>query len=525
MKKNKPVILVILDGFGASPVQEGNAILAARMPYFDNLLANYPKVLLHASAAEVGLEIGEVGNSEVGHLNLGTGRITLQSLSRINEAIANKSFFANQSLNNACKFVCDNNSTLHLLGLASNGGVHSHIDHLLNLLILAKEKGVKKVSIHLITDGRDTEQKCALKFVDLINNQINKLGIGQISTISGRFYAMDRDKNWDRIKLAYDAIVNNQGKNELDVKTAINNSYKNGENDENITPIVLKGSDNIKDNDAVIFYNFRQDRAQELAATLVEENFNNFSRGQKKNIFFSGFVSYGDEPNTMTQVAFFQPKIENQLASILSTSNFTQLHAAETEKYAHVTYFFNGGQEQPFTGEERILVASPKVKSYDQKPEMSLNEVTDSFLINLKKKMKNFAVINFANADMVGHTGNYQQTTKACETIDSNLAKIIQFADQNQINLLVVADHGNAEQMINPLDQSIDKNHTTNPVPFILVGSDFKNSQTNFSIDDKMAFFASEPVGVIADVAPTIIDLLGVMPPSEMNGQSLKELI
>ncbi len=523
--KNK-VILVILDGFGASPVEEGNAVLNAKMPNFDKLLASYPKALLHASATEVGLEMGEVGNSEVGHLNLGTGRIIMQNLSRINESIKNKTFFTNKSLLNAYDFVKKNNSTLHLMGLVSNGGVHSHIDHLLALLDLAKEKQINNVSIHMITDGRDTPSKMSQKFVDMVDKKIQKIGLGQISTICGRYYAMDRDKNWDRTEAAYNLIVNGKGQQADDASSAIDSSYARGENDENIKPTILTNAKLIKSNDSVICFNFRQDRTTQISATLIEEKFDHFKRLNPPKIFFVGFVSYGDEPNMMTQIAFFQSDTKNQLASIVSQNNLTQLHAAETEKYAHVTRFFNGGQEEEFKGESRILVPSPKVKSYDQKPQMSLPIVINKFITQYKHSMPNFSVINFANPDMVGHTGNFKAAVKACEIVDENIGKIFALTTKIGANLIITADHGNCEQMISPHDQKIDKNHTTNPVPLVLACSDLKLTDTKeFSLEEKMAFFSQEPVAVIADISPTILDLLGLQKSKEMNGQSLKDLI
>ncbi len=523
--KSRPLILVILDGFGASSVEEGNSILSAKMPNLDYLYANFPKTLLHASASEVGLEPGEVGNSEVGHLNLGTGRIVMQDLTRINESIKNKSFFSNKSLINACNKVNKNNSTLHLIGLVSNGGVHSSINHLLALMDLAKIQQVQKLSIHIITDGRDTPAKSAQQFIQIIDKKINEIKIGQISTICGRFYAMDRDKNWERTQKAYDLIVSGMGKKFSNAQSAIENAYENNQNDENIEPSLLDNANLIRSNDSVICFNFRQDRTSQIASTLIDDNFSSFQRKNQPKIFFSGFVSYGDEPDINTQVAFFQSETSNQLASIVSQNNFLQLHASETEKYAHVTYFFNGGHEKEFQGESRILIPSPKVESYDLVPEMSLEKVVDQFILNFKKNMPHFSVINFANPDMVGHTGNLQSAIKACEFVDKNLAKIIKLSQELDANLIITSDHGNCEQMISPHDGSIDKNHTTNPVPMVLACPELKLSDNNFSLEEKISFFSQEPTGVIADISPTIIDLLNLQHPEEMTGQSLKDLI
>jgi len=522
MSEIKPVVLVILDGFGISPVTEGNAIYNARTPIFDDIIKNYPTVLLHASGQEVGLEFGEIGNSEVGHLNLGTGRVIMQDLPRIDLAIESKTFFENTEMKEACKLVKKNQSTLHLIGLASNGGVHSHINHLFAIMELAKKEKVSSVAIHVITDGRDTPPKKANDFIKKINEKIKSLKIGKIASVVGRFYAMDRDRHWsDRTKIAYDLWTKGLGNEYESAEAAVDEKYKNGETDENLSPIIIDKNLIIKDADAVIFYNFRIDRTKQIAKAIIDPNFDDFSRDKiLKNLFFVSFTNYGFEPTKNVRIAFFSDKIKNCLAETLNLNNLSHLHVAETEKYAHVTYFFNGGIERPFSREERLLIPSLRISSYELKPEMSAKEICKNFIPYFQKRLPNFTVLNFANPDMVGHTGNYRATVKGVETVDIYLGKIISMLEKYDARVVVTADHGNAEQMINPETGEIDKEHTTNPVPFVIISGEKKETGL-----DKMTLTTQQPVAVLADVAPTVMSFLEVKQPKEMNGQNLRDII
>ena len=520
--KNKPVILVIMDGFGITAMDSGNSVLHAKTPNFDKIISNYPTALLSASGQEVGLEFGEIGNSEVGHLNIGTGRVIMQDLPRINLSIEDKSFFANKELIDACCHVNKNKSRLHLVGLTSDGGVHSHLDHLLALIDFAKNQKIKNVYIHMITDGRDTSPKVAKNYIKKINDKISKCGVGKIATICGRFYAMDRDNHWeDRTKLAYDLWTNGIGENIDNAESAIDASYKAGENDENIKPKMIEKEGTVKDKDALIFYNYRIDRTRQITESLIDPNFKNFKRNNYlKNMMFVMFTNYGFEPTRMVKIAFFARNIELPLGEIISKSKLSQFHIAETEKYAHVTYFFNGGKEKPYASEERILVPSPRIESYDKKPEMSAKEVTKKLLTFYNNKKPDFIVVNFANPDMVGHTGNYNATVKAVETVDSCIGEIIKIAEKGEANAIITADHGNCEQMINPETSEEYKEHTTNAVPFTIISD--KKQDTGFS---KEALGGLQPVAVLADIAPTVIDFLEIKKPNKMNGQSLRNII
>lgn len=524
MKNKKSVVLIILDGFGLSPITEGNAVYQAKTPFFDSLIRSYPTTTLHASGQEVGLGFGEMGNSEVGHLNLGTGRIVMQDLPRINQAIENQSFFENKELLEVYQFVKKNKSTLHLLGLTSTGGVHSHLDHLFALLDLAKKEKVKQVAIHLITDGRDTPPKKAIEYVKRIEEKIKQLELGKISTVCGRFYAMDRDKHWqDRSQLSYDLLTQGKGQKFDNVEQAIKSGYNQGESDENLTPKVISGINIISKNDAVIFYNFRADRAKQLSQALIDPNFKKFKREKFiQNLLFVSFTNYGYEPTPMVKIAFFSQEIKNPLAEVLARNNLTQLHIAETEKYAHITYFFNGGQEKALSQEEKILVPSPRINSYDKKPEMSTREISKKFLVYFKNKEPSFSIINFANPDMVGHTGNFQAAIKGIETVDGCLKDIIITLKKSAVKFIITADHGNAEQMINPETKDIDKEHTTNPVPFILVDKERKKLSGGY---DKISLTTTRPTAVLADVTATVLDLLDLPKPSAITGQSLKDFI
>jgi 2,3-bisphosphoglycerate-independent phosphoglycerate mutase len=521
MENIQPVLLIIMDGFGLSPITEGNAVYQAKTPCFDNLIRNYPTALLHASGQEVGLSFGEMGNSEVGHLNLGTGRVVIQDLPRINQSIKSGVFFENAELIEACEYANKNSSTLHLIGLASNGGVHSHIDHLLSLIELAGRQKVKKVAIHMITDGRDTSPKVAKSFVKKIEEKIKSSGTGTIATVIGRYYAMDRDKHWeDRTKLAYELFTEGKGEKFSSASEAIDNGYQKNESDETLSPKIIESDYIIKEKDAVISYNYRIDRIKQISDVFIDPTFKEYPRGKYiNNLLFVSFTNYGFEPTNFVKIAFLSTKLSNPLSEMLAQNNCNNLHIAETEKYAHVTYFFNGGEEKPFKFENRILVPSPRVKSYNEKPEMSAKTVTSKFLSYFKSKKPLFTVLNFANPDMVGHTGDMKATVKAVEVVDSCVGEIIKSIG-SVAKIIVTADHGNAEQMINPETGGIDKEHTTNPVPFIIYSD--KKIQSEL---DKMTLSAIQPVAVLADVAPTILSFLNIKPPKEMNGQNLRDAI
>jgi 2,3-bisphosphoglycerate-independent phosphoglycerate mutase len=504
---------VILDGWGLSPISTGNAIFNTPTPNFNKLLTLYPHYSLHASGEEAGLSWGEMGNSEVGHLNLGTGRVTMQDLPRINKTIEDKTFFKNQALLDAIENTKKNNSNLHLIGLFSSGGVHSHLDHLLALLDLAKQENVKNVYIHLISDGRDTPEKAILKDLPKLLGKIKENGIGQISTISGRYYAMDRDKHLERTEKAFNVLINSSSPAQNTINEAINNSYARNKTDEFIEPIAITNTAKIKSNDSVIFYNFRSDRARQLADKIISI----------KDIFFTSFTSYGHESTPKIKVAFFADKINGQLAQIISLAKLTQFHIAETEKYAHVTYFFNGGMEDEFPGEERILVQSPGVATYDLAPEMSADEVSNKFIEFFESKIPIFTVLNYANPDMVGHTGVMLSTQKAIAKVDECLGKILQKIIDTNADFLITADHGNAEQMINIETGEIDKEHTTNPVPLIIGFKEkmIKNP-VEISSDGLIAFSSAQPTGILSDVTATIINRLKLNKPDVITGQSLE---
>ncbi|MCL5411539.1 MAG: 2,3-bisphosphoglycerate-independent phosphoglycerate mutase [Patescibacteria group bacterium] len=515
--KIRPAVLIVLDGWGIAKAGPGNAITLAKTPNFDKFWSTYPHTQLLASGESVGLPKGESGNSEVGHLNIGAGRIVYQDLPRINMAIADGTFINNQAFVSACRIVKDNKSSLHLMGLASPGGVHSSLEHLYSLLWLAKERGVEKVYIHMFTDGRDTPPTSALIYLAELEEKIKHIGVGKIATVSGRYYAMDRDKRWARTKKAYDAIVNNEGPTASSAYEAIERAYQTGQTDEFIVPIVIlenqKPIAHLSSEDAVIFFNFRPDRARQLTQAIVLPSFNEFERGTfLKRVFFVSMAEY--EKGLPTVIAFPPEGVDVPLARILHQENLRQLHIAETEKYVHVTYFINGGREDPFSGEDRILIPSPKVATYDEKPEMSAYEITDVVTQRLEKNLYDFIVINFANADMVGHTGIIPCGIKAIETIDDCLGKVVNATLSAGGAVVITADHGNAEEMVNLQTGEVDTEHSANPVPLLIISKELEgvsNKQLN--------------QGILADVAPTILDLMGVSKPEPMTGRSLLEQI
>ena len=524
INRPKPVVLVVLDGWGVTQPYSGNAISQANTPNFNDLVAHYPSMTLRASGEAVGLPWGEAGNSEVGHLNLGLGRIIYQDLPRINKAISDNSFYKNEVFLKAIDQAKANNSKLHFFGLVSSGNVHASIEHLYALLALAKEKKVKEAYIHVILDGRDTPYNSGVNFIKDLNHYIAECGIGKIATISGRFYAMDRDNHWDRIAKAYSAMVAGEGNKGEDAIEVLEESYKKKIYDEEFVPTVImeKGKPvaQVENGDSLIFFNFRPDRARQITKAFVLPSFNKFS-GWKylDNLFFAGFVEY--EKDLPMEIVFPQEVIADTLGEIIAQAGLKQLRVAETEKYAHVTYFFNGGREAKSEGEEHELAPSLAVISYDLKPEMSALAVTEKVIKAIDSDKYDFILINFANADMVGHTGNLQAAIKAVEVVDSCLGKITKRVLDKNGAVLVTADHGNAEMMFNMQTGMIDKEHTANPVPFILVGRQFEGKTIGFKEIPGSDLSLVKPQGILSDVAPTVLKIMGLPKPKEMTGRSL----
>ncbi|MFA6321883.1 MAG: 2,3-bisphosphoglycerate-independent phosphoglycerate mutase [Candidatus Buchananbacteria bacterium] len=522
----KPVVLAILDGWGVAPPSKGNGITLARKPVFEHLVSTYPVMTLQASGEAVGLSWGEMGNSEVGHLNLGSGKIIYQTLPKINRAIENKSLAENPVWLKAIKQVKTNKSRLHLLGLVSNGGVHSHQDHLYALLDMCRANGIKDVFIHVILDGRDTKKDGGLDFVKALQAKIKAVGVGKIASLSGRFYAMDRDNHWERIESAYTAIAS--GKSKLkseDPIDAIQKAYSKNIFDEEFLPTVImensKPVATIDDNDVVIFFNFRADRARQISAAFALPGFDKFPKVKKySNLVFITFTEY--DKDLPVDVVFPKELIQTPLAKIIQDNNLTQLHAAETEKYAHVTFFFNGGKEDEFQGEQRILVPSPSVPTYDLKPEMSAMELNAKLIAAIKQAKYDFIVVNFANPDMVGHTGVIPATIKAVETVDRCLGELVNAVlGQNGV-CLITADHGNAEELINLQTGEIDKEHSTNPVPFIAVGARWEGQTLTSGLDSVQGDLSIlTPSGMLADISPTILNIFEIPQSPEMTGRSL----
>jgi 2,3-bisphosphoglycerate-independent phosphoglycerate mutase len=506
-----PVVLVILDGWGYREEADGNAIAAAKTPVMQSLWAAYPRTLIRTSGKAVGLPEGQMGNSEVGHLNIGAGRVVPQELVRISDAIEDGSLLSNRALVQICQRVRSRGSKLHLVGLCSEGGVHSHLSHLLGLLDLAKAQQISQVCIHAITDGRDTIPTEGVEAIGQIQNYIDSIGIGRIVTLSGRYYAMDRDRRWDRVKRAYDVITQDgigDGRSALEVLQA---SYERGVTDEFVLPIrIAPGA--LEPGDGVIFFNFRPDRARQLTSAFVKPKFDGFERVQIKPIDFVTFTQY--ESDLPVTVAFEPQNLNNILGEVIAQQGLKQFRTAETEKYAHVTYFFNGGLEEPFEGEDREMVMSPMVATYDQAPAMSAEGVTDVAIAAIQKRIYSLVVINYANPDMVGHSGQIPATIQAVETVDRCLGRLLESISQVGGTALITADHGNAEcmrdQQGNPWTA-----HTTNPVPFIVVeGEKAKIPGHGTEVDLRSD-------GRLADIAPTILEILQLPQPPEMNGQSL----
>ncbi len=518
------LILMILDGFGLSPATRGNATYQAKTPNLDRLVAEYPYTAMTAHGAEVGLSWGEMGNSEVGHMNLGAGRVVLQEATRISDAIATGEFYTNEALVAAFEKAKQGSGTLHLIGIVSPGGVHGHIDHLMALLELAARQRMPKVALHLISDGRDATPKSFQKFFPKLDAVARKAN-AQYATVMGRYFAMDRDRRWDRVQAAYAAMVDRKGIEAATVDQALQQAYDTrNETDEFITPTVIGGNEPdlaIKNGDVVIFSNYRPDRARQLSEALDGEQFQGFTR-QPLELTFVTFSEYGVKLKN-NAVAFPVEEMRNQLAEVLSSANLRQLHIAETEKYAHVTYFFNGGREEPFPLEKRMLIESPKVPTYDQAPAMSAREITKTLLEAYEADGFDVGIVNFANGDMVGHTGNLAATIEGIETIDEAFGLVSQAVEANGDILMITADHGNAEQKIHPDTGDIDKEHTANPVPLILVHPKYRHKPLDGDV--KMRLMSTNALGILADVAPTVLDLLDVPKPKDMTGQSLMPVL
>lgn len=508
------VILLILDGWGIAPAWGGNAISQARTPNFDQLWRQCPHAELKASGNEVGLPGHEAGNSEVGHLNIGAGRIVYQDISRISQSIKDGSFYNNPVILQAMDQVKKNQSSLHLVGLVSDGGVHSHTSHLFALLDFAKKESIKKVYIHVITDGRDSDPQSALIYVSRLNEEIAKVGLGEIATVCGRFYAMDRDHHWERTQLAYQAMAEGKGLPAESALSAISSSYTNGVTDEFIKPAVITKNNQIiakiSDNDSVIFFNFRADRTRQLAKAFTDSDFKYFPRKKILNLYFVGFIPYEAEEDGKVKSAFNEQDIKNTLAEVINNQNLAQFHIAETEKYAHVTYFFNGGREQQFSKEDRMLIPSPRIATYDKAPAMSAPTITQKLIEKINSDKYTFVVANFANADMVGHSGDFKATVTACEIVDQCIGKIVEVVKKTNKILIVTADHGNADEILNAKTGQINTEHSKNDVPFILFDQSSDNHQ-----------YKIRSQGKLADIAPTILQILNISKPAEMTGKSL----
>ena len=506
----KPIVLTIMDGYGFNNETVGNAIDFAKTPVLDKIFKTCPTTEIGASGMDVGLPDGQMGNSEVGHTNIGAGRVVYQELTRITKSIKDGDFFQNAALLGAVEFAKKNGSALHLLGLLSDGGVHSHIEHMYALVELAKRNGLERVYIHALLDGRDVPPASAADFINDTNKKLAELGCGKIATVLGRFYGMDRDNRWERVEKAYAALVYGEGVITTDAEAAVRASYTqidgDGKNitDEFVLPTVVEGTERIKTDDSVVFFNFRPDRAREITRTFVDDDFTGFERrGGRQKVYYVCMTQY-DASMPNVDIAFRPQTLENTLGEYLAKKNMTQLRIAETEKYAHVTFFFNGGREVEFAGEDRILVASPKVATYDLQPEMSAVPVCDKVCEAIESGKYDVVILNFANCDMVGHTGVFEAAVKAVETVDTCVGRVKDATLKMGGVMLLTADHGNADRMLDT-DGSPFTAHTTNPVPFAVIGKDCELRQG----------------GKLCDISPTIVKLLGLEQPIEMSGESI----
>ena len=506
--EKKPVMLMILDGFGINEKTDGNAVKLANTPNIDKLMKKYQTTKIYTSGLKVGLPDGQMGNSEVGHTNIGAGRIVYQELTKITKSIEDGDFFAIPEFIEAIENCKKYNSKLHILGLLSDGGVHSHNRHLYGLLEMAKRRDFENVYVHCFLDGRDTPPASAEGYITQLEEKMREKGVGKIASLSGRYYAMDRDKRWDRVKKCYDALVNGEGNKATSATIAIEDSYQKEVFDEFVEPTVICNGDTpiatIQEHDSVIFFNFRPDRAREITRAIVDKDFNEFET-KKMDTYFVCFTNY-DETMPNVKIAFKQEPLVNTFGEIVGKNGLKQLRIAETEKYAHVTFFFNGGEEKQYPGEDRILVPSPKVATYDMQPEMSACEVTEKVIDAINANKYDTIILNYANPDMVGHTGSLPAAIKAVETIDECVGKVVDAILAHHGTMLITADHGNCEQMIDYKTGEPHTAHTTNPVPLILV-----TENENLKIKE----------GKLADLAPTMLELLGIEKPAEMTGESI----
>lgn len=509
MSNQNLAALIILDGYGMREEEYGNAVKQANTPNFDRLWEQYPHTTLTAKGEAVGLPEGQMGNSEVGHLNIGAGRVVYQSLTRVNMSIREGDFFENDRFIEAMEHAKENDKALHLFGLLSDGGIHSHIEHLYALLEMAKNRGVEKVYVHGFLDGRDVGQKSAKKYIEALQDKMDELGVGEIATLSGRYYSMDRDKRWDRVEKAYRAMVYGEGPTYQDPIELVDDSYANDIYDEFVLPSVMTDEEGnpratVQDEDAIIFYNFRPDRAIQISRTFANEDFREFDRGDKapQNTHFVMLTKFSESVDGF--VAYKPVNLDNTVGEVLAQNNMKQLRIAETEKYPHVTFFMSGGREEEFDGEERILIDSPKVSTYDEQPEMSAYEVTDALLKELDADKHNAIILNFANPDMVGHSGMLEPTIKAIETVDECLGKIIDKITEKGGHAIITADHGNADEVTNSEGKAMTA-HTTNDVPVIVTKDGLELREG----------------GILGDLSPTLLDLLQVDQPKEMTGESL----
>ena len=497
----RPVLLTIIDGFGIRDETKGNAVKLASKPNYDYLMNKYPHSTLEASGEAVGLPAGQMGNSEVGHMNIGAGRLVYQPQELINSSIRSKDFFHNEEILKVINYVKKEESKLHIMGLVSDGGVHSHINHLLALLDMCKQNNIEKLYLHLFTDGRDVDPHSAIKYIDQVQNKLNEIGVGKISSISGRYYAMDRDNNYDRLKKAYDVIVNNSDVIQTPIDDYITDSYNQGISDEFLIPASFDSNGKITENDGVIVFNYRKDRLREILTALTNPDFNEMEVTRFNNLKLVTMLPVVE--SVKAPHAFNDPSLKNILGEYIANQGLSQLRIAETEKYAHVTFFFDGGKEKDYPNEKKILIPSPKVATYDLKPEMSIEEVTQALLNELSTNKYDLIILNFANCDMVGHTGSLDAAIKAVEAVDKNLGKLYQKIQELNGLMIVTADHGNCELMIDENDNVITS-HTTNKVPFIICNENYKPKD-----------------GKLGDIAPTILKIMNLDIPEEMTGNSL----
>ena len=501
--EKRPVVLMILDGYGLNDNCEANAVCEGKTPIMDQLMSQCPFVKGQASGLAVGLPDGQMGNSEVGHLNMGAGRIVYQELTRITKSIEDGDFFSNEALMAAVENCKKNDSALHMFGLVSDGGVHSHITHIYGLLELAKRNGLSKVYVHCFLDGRDTPPTSGKEFVEALESKMKELGVGKVAVVSGRYYAMDRDNRWDRVQKAYNAIALGEGEHAATAHEAMEQSYANGVTDEFVVPVIVTEGATVKDDDAIIFANFRPDRAREITRAFVDPEFTGFERVQPK-IHYVCMTQY-DATIPGVEIAFKPQSLKNTFGEYISDLGMTQLRIAETEKYAHVTFFFNGGVEKEYPGEDRALIPSPKVATYDLQPEMSEPAVTEECVKRILSGKYDVVILNFANCDMVGHTGVFEAAVKAIEATDDGVGKVVDAILKMGGQCLITADHGNVDQMLDADGVTPFTAHSTNPVPLVMVGHEGKLADG----------------GVLADLAPTMLDMMGIPQPAEMTGHSL----